>query len=256
MSLREREITHSLFLAGGRGQRIEEITLREKLPKQLLPVKQSNSLYEGLNAVKQAFPSTKIVIISSPRWQTIFAKALMSQGVVLIQEYPWGNADAIRIALDTMDEGENILCCNADNLFGLRKEELLKLSREHQTKGNEVTILLEEVSNQKSPYVWLYNNQNKLLGRVRRQELSSARLERPEIRKGIFCGIFVAQLAWLRKASEQECRLAIAEKREAKITNMILREEQEQVGVCPTKVIHYGINTPADLAFLRSKENG
>jgi NDP-sugar pyrophosphorylase family protein len=254
MILKEGELTHSLFLAGGEGRRIQEVVSKEKLPKQLLEVGGTSSLNEGLRVVKQEFPTVKIMVISSPYWYAEFVKVVGNSGVVLVQEASYGNADAIRTALSEINKSGEILCCNADNLFGLEAEELWGLVKTHRENGNETTVLLEEESWLERAYVWLYNKKNELLGRVRRQRFWESDLFcREGVKKGFFCGIFIARFEWLREASLKECQLAMKEGREAKITKMILRgvSEHQKIGVYPTGVIHYGINTPEELFFLR-----
>ncbi len=246
MVQRSKEVTHAIFLAGGQGKRIYRLTAETKLPKQLLVVANISSLDHGINTIASSYPDAIPVVVSSPLWVDLFKKRFPSCQV-LVQSQPRGNADALRIAVDNITDGHNVLCFNSDHLIGLGSVELRGLVRTHFLNNFAATILLETASsNEPTKFLWEYDNTRKNLKGRR-----TSRTDRSPY-SGKFIGAFVAQLNWLRAATTKESQIAASLGTESKTTDMLLRDvNHTRIGVFCTNQKHWGINTPEEYHTLQ-----
>lgn len=246
MTQESEEITHAIFLAGGRGKRISGLTTKMGLPKQLLAIKGASSLEHGLEAVSAIYPDTKNIIVSSPQWARLFQQRF-PKCQILVQPKPRGNADALRIATKNISDGKNVLCFNSDHLFGITPESLRQLTKTHLLYHFVATILLETIPpTEATKFFWKYDDDHNLKGRSSRSDTQ------PEIKTGAFVGVFVAQLGWLKIVTAQESKIAAGHHLESKTTDMLLRATSNtRIGVFGTSQRHWGINTPKEYYALQ-----
>lgn len=237
-------VTHAVFLAGGRGSRISQLTEDLQTPKQLLPINGETSLGHGVETVRRQFPEIKIVIVSSPVWAALLQEQFANTTVV-IQPKPLGNADALRIATEEVRGGEHVLCFNGDHLLGLDAKELQTLVETHLHNGFVATVLLEEPEMSSKPeFIWKYDD-SILVGR------DHVVYEQPNPNSGGFVGAFIARLDWLKSAVNTECLSAKAQGIEAKTTELLLHPVTSgTIGVYKTDKKHWGINTPQEYMAL------
>lgn len=246
MTQESEEITHAIFLAGGRGKRISGLTTKMGLPKQLLAIKGASSLEHGLEAVSAIYPDTKNIIVSSPLWARLFQQRF-PKCQIFVQPQPCGNAEALKIATENIFDGKNVFCFNSDHLFGMTPEELQQLTKIHLLYHFMATILLETTSpTETAKFFWRYDNEHNLKGRSDKSDIQ------PEMNAGTFVGVFIAQLGWLKTVTAQESKIAAGRHLESKTTDMLLRATSNtRIGVFGTSQKHWGINTPKEYYALQ-----
>ncbi len=229
------QIDATIFLAGGLGYRIEGLTGRMGLPKQLLPVGGTSSLEQGIQACLGAWPECRQILVTSKRWGKIFSSRAAGVEIV-VQENPRGNADGLALALNSVSCG-HVLVMNADHLIGVSSDELRKLGEQHLKERNDATVLLEDIGNEAKPkFYWNYDCNQRLVGRSTNNGESGFAV-------GRFVGIFAVSVVWAKRSIEEE-RKNINVDDELKTTDVILNGiGRSSIGVMATAIMHLGINT-------------